>query len=202
MAEEKQKKGGAAVAAGLGGFAGGLAGSLLGGSKVVAATTTGEPTDETTELQQILAALQNILTAIQNIPGISVGTGSTGTSSITETEAEWSTTDPVTIFNEAIGSAEPVNGDSIYDARNAKRVLFRAESTLNQDVSIQLVGNIQPNYQGATNLGAPVVCPANDNISILIGMGSNNWQPYIGVVITPVGVPTAGILTILALSQV
>ncbi|GAH46214.1 unnamed protein product, partial [marine sediment metagenome] len=51
----------------------------------------------------------------------------------------------------------------------------------------------------ATDIDIAKTCPANDNISI--GPAWDHWCPYIGVRITVAVAPTAGLLTISAVSQ-
>jgi hypothetical protein len=114
----------------------------------------------------------------------------------------WVGKEPQLIFQQAIRAAGNSQSDDLVDYRNAKRVVFKVESSLNQAVIVQLVGNITKSFNLATNVNGAFPCPANGNISI--GLAWDDWQPYIGVIITaapPPATPTAGILTIWAVEQ-
>ncbi|GAI93484.1 unnamed protein product, partial [marine sediment metagenome] len=73
------------------------------------------------------------------------------------------------------------------------------ESTLKQDVEIQVIGNKTDSREGATDIDIAHTCPANDSISV--GPAWDHWCPYIGIKITVAVAPTAGVLTITAVRQ-
>ncbi len=111
----------------------------------------------------------------------------------------WVTKDPEQIFSQAILSAGTFYSDKMVDFRNAKRILFKVESSLNQAVNIQIIGNVQDSKELATDINGVLPCPANGNISV--GLAWDDWHPYVGVEITVAVAPTAGILTISATVQ-
>ncbi len=111
----------------------------------------------------------------------------------------WVAKEPEEIFSQPIRSAGTFFSDKMVDWTKGKRILFKVESTLNQPVQIQLIGNTVDSLNLTTDINAPQPCPANSNISI--GPAWDDWHPYIGVRITAAVAPTAGILTIWAVIQ-
>ncbi|MBA7701988.1 hypothetical protein ES703_110739 [subsurface metagenome] len=107
--------------------------------------------------------------------------------------------DPEQIFSKAILSAGTFYSDKMVNWANGKRILFKVESSLNQAVNIQLIGNVQDTKELATDINGVLPCTANGNISV--GLAWDDWHPYVGVRITVAEVPTAGILTISAVIQ-
>ncbi|MBA7712564.1 hypothetical protein ES703_121543 [subsurface metagenome] len=82
---------------------------------------------------------------------------------------------------------------------NGKRILFKVESSLNQAVNIQIIGNVQDSKELATDINGVLPCTANGNISV--GLAWDDWHPYVGVRITVAEDPGSGILTISAVIQ-
>ena len=111
----------------------------------------------------------------------------------------WVAKEPEEIFEQEIRSTGTFYTDKMVDWTKGKRILFKVESTLNQPVQIQLIGNTVDSLNLTTDINAPQPCPANSNISI--GPAWDDWHPYIGVRITAAVAPTAGILTIWAVIQ-
>jgi len=111
----------------------------------------------------------------------------------------WIAKEPEQIFSSAIRSAGTFYSDKMVDFRNGKRILFKVESSLNQAVNIQIIGNVQDTKELATDINGVLPCPANGNISV--GLAWDDWHPYVGVKITVAVAPTAGILTISAVVQ-
>ncbi len=107
--------------------------------------------------------------------------------------------DPEQIFSSAIRSAGTSYSDKMVDFRNGKRILFKVESSLNQAVNVQIIGNIQDSKELATDINGVLPCTANGNISV--GLAWDDWHPYVGVKITVAVAPTAGILSISAVIQ-
>ncbi|MBA7682260.1 hypothetical protein ES703_90609 [subsurface metagenome] len=66
-------------------------------------------------------------------------------------------------------------------------------------MDIQVIGNIANTRELAVDIGDPLPCVANSNISA--GLAWDDWHPYIGVRIEPALAPTVGILTITAVIQ-
>ncbi|GAJ03150.1 unnamed protein product, partial [marine sediment metagenome] len=103
------------------------------------------------------------------------------------------------IFSQAILTTGTFYSDKMVDWTKGQRILFKVESTLNQAVQIQLIGNTVDDMNLATDINGPLPCTANGNISI--GLAWDDWHPYVGVKITVAVAPTAGILTISAVIQ-
>ncbi|MBA7484013.1 hypothetical protein ES707_19532 [subsurface metagenome] len=89
--------------------------------------------------------------------------------------------------------------DKMIDWTKGKRILIKVESSLNQAVNIQVIGNVQDSKELATDIGLALPCAANGNISV--GPAWDDWHPYVGVKITVGVAPAAGILTIWAVIQ-
>lgn len=113
--------------------------------------------------------------------------------------APWVTREPEEIYRYEIRTVGTFYSNKMVDWTKGKRLLIKVESSLDQDVEIQLIGNIVDDMEMATDIDTPKACPANDNISI--GPAWDHWCPYIGVRITVAVAPTSGILTISAVSQ-
>jgi len=111
----------------------------------------------------------------------------------------WVAKEPEEIFKQEILATGDYYSNKMVDWTKGKRILVKVESTLNQPVQIQLIGNTVDNMNLATDINAPQPCLANSNISI--GPAWDDWHPYIGVRITAAVAPTAGILTISAVIQ-
>jgi len=107
--------------------------------------------------------------------------------------------EPYLIFDQAIRALGVVNSDRMAQWTEGSRFLLKVESSLDQILQIQVTGNIFDRLTLTTLIGAPMPCPVNGNISI--GLAWDDWQPFIGVTITPAGVPTTGILRIWAVIQ-
>lgn len=107
----------------------------------------------------------------------------------------------VTILNAAaIRAAATINSDVLVDYRDGKRLFIKVESTLDQNCSIQLVGNHLNNFVNAVNLNiSPKICLAASNIGF--GLAWDDWIPYVGCTITTLVAPAAGVLNIYAIVQ-
>lgn len=117
-------------------------------------------------------------------------------------KAPWVAKEPEQIFRQPIRSATTIfYSDKMVDWTQGKRLLLKVESTLDQVVNIQVIGNTVDDTHLATDIGAPHACLANGNISI--GPAWDDWHPFIGVRITVVGMvdPAAGFLTVWATVQ-
>ncbi len=111
----------------------------------------------------------------------------------------WVAKEPEQIFSSAIRSAGTFYSDKMVDWTKGKRILFKVESSLNQAVNIQVIGNIVDDMNLATDINGALPCAANGNISV--GPAWDDWTPFCGVRITVAVAPTAGILTISAVVQ-
>ena len=111
----------------------------------------------------------------------------------------WVAKEPEEIYRYAIRTTGTFYSNKMVDWTRGKRLLVKVESSLDQAVEIQLIGNIVDDMELATDIDIAKTCPANDNISI--GPAWDHWCPYIGVRITVAVAPTSGLLTITAVSQ-
>jgi len=111
----------------------------------------------------------------------------------------WVAKEPEQIFDQAIRNAGTFTSDKMVDYRNAKRLSIKVESSLDQACIIQPIGNFSDSFLLPTNIGPPLPCVANGNISV--GFAWDDWHPFIGVTITTAIAPTTGILKIWAVIQ-
>lgn len=115
----------------------------------------------------------------------------------------WRAKEPELILQQAIRSvifaAAPLQSDKMVDLRNGKRLFFKVESSLDQPVIIQLVGNQADSFNLSSNVDGPFPCPAGGNIHI--GLAWDDWCPYVGVRITAAVAPTVGMLNIWSVMQ-
>lgn len=144
---------------------------------------------EVSERQAALIELLEQWLATQGIaPGVEVSV-----------RTPWVAKEPEQIFSSAIRSAGTFYSDKMINWTNGKRILFKVESSLNQAVNVQLIGNIQDSKDLATDINGVLPCTANGNISL--GLAWDDWHPYVGVRITAAVAPVAGILSISAAVQ-
>ena len=111
----------------------------------------------------------------------------------------WQAKDPEEIFNQAILSTGTLYSDKMVSWAGGKRLVVKVESTLNQAVNIQVIGNTTDSKDLATDINDPLPCPADSNISI--GPAWDDWHPYIGVKVSVAVAPTAGVLRISTVIQ-
>ena len=105
----------------------------------------------------------------------------------------------IVVATKAPRTVAAITCDFMADCRGAYRGLLKVESSLDQDVECQLIGNIVNSPIGATTIGVPYTCLINDNISM--GWALDLWHPYIGVRLTPAIAPTAGNITAIMQNQ-
>ena len=114
-------------------------------------------------------------------------------------QTRWQATEPEEIFHKEIRSAASFYTEPMVSWQQGKRLLIKVESSLNQNVQIQLMGNVVDNIQLATEINAPQPCAAGANISI--GPAWDDWHPFIGVRVDAAVAPTSGVLIIWAVIQ-
>ncbi|GAI61552.1 unnamed protein product [marine sediment metagenome] len=151
-------------------------------------------------LAQVAEGQAELITAMQQwlaAQGIPVAPAAEGVEVTVSTP--WIAKEPEQIFSSAIRSAGTFYSDKMVDWNRGKRIVFKVESSLNQAVNIQLIGNIVDSKELATDIGLALPCTANGNISV--GPAWDDWTPFIGIRITAAVAPTAGILTIWAVIQ-
>jgi len=200
MAEEKGTQEGGLLAGALGGGAVGIVAGLL-MSKPAAAAAPELKLDYLIELLEAL--VQGNAAIIEWLAKINAALGVPGEPGVPGIEVTvltpWKAREPEIIFNQPIRSAGTFFTDRMVNWTEGKRLLLKVESSLDQAVQLQAFGNVDDTRTQATNIGPPVVCPANGNASI--GMAWGDWQPYIGMQIDAAVAPAAGILTIRAVIQ-
>jgi len=200
MAEEKGTQQGRLIVGALGGGLMGVVTGLL-MSKPAAAAPPELKQDYLIELLETL--VQGNVIIIEWLTKINAAQGVPGEPGVPGVEVTvitpWVAKEPVQIYQQAIRSVGVFQSDVMVDMRNVKRLTIRAESSLDQAVTLQLVGNFVDSFNLAVNVGPPAVCPINGQAGI--GLAWGDWQPYIGVVITAAIAPTIGLLTISVVVQ-
>lgn len=175
------------LTAGLAGGAAAIVSKLVAAKPVEAAPPTEDKVDYLIECQEaIVALLGQILAA-------------TGVAVEVSVKTPWVAKEPEAIFDQAIRSIGTFDTDRMVDCINVKRTLFKVESSLDQAIIIQVVGNTSDSFFLCTNIGAPLPCVANGNISV--GLAWDDWHPFIGIRITTAVAPTAGILKVWVVVQ-
>ena len=149
---------------------------------------------EVAESNTVLTGLLGQWLAAQGVPGVP---GVPGVELTVKTE--WVAKEPEVIFAGAITSADTFDANRMINWTRGKRLIIKVESSLDQAVQIQVVGNITDSYNLATDISTPLPCAAHSNISV--GPAWDDWHPFIGVRITTAVAPTAGILKIDAVIQ-
>jgi len=138
---------------------------------------------------QLIELLQQWLAAqVPGAPGIEV-----------TVLTPWVAKEPEQIFNQDIRVVGTFYSDKMVDWTKGKRFLLKVESSLNQTVTIQVIGNFIDNMTMASDINGPIDILANENHSV--GLAWDDWHPFIGVRIITAVAPTAGILTIYAVKQ-
>ena len=144
--------------------------------------------------------LELILVQLGGIPGPTPPPGPESTPPVEVTvKTKWEASEPEEIFKQEIRTADTFYSDRMVDWRQGKRICFYVESTLDQPVQIQVIGNKTDNKDRATSIGPAQTCPANDNISL--SPAWDQWHPYMGIKIVAAAAPTSGLLTISVIRQ-
>ncbi|MBA7465051.1 hypothetical protein ES707_00212 [subsurface metagenome] len=137
---------------------------------------------------QLLTAMQQWLAAQGILPAVEVAI-----------RTDWVAKEPEQVYSHAIRAAGTFYTDRMVNWTKGKRIMFKAESSLNQAVNLQVIGNIVDDRGRATDIGPALPLAANGNLSV--GPAWDDWTPFIGIRITAAVAPTAGILTIWAVVQ-
>jgi len=192
------------VVGGLGGTALGVAIATLLAARPARAAPTDEKLDylievlttlvpvlaEVSERQATLIDLFEQWLAAQGIapPGVEIAI-----------RTDWVAKEPEQIYSHAIRATGTFYTDRMVNWTKGKRITFKAESSLNQAVNLQVIGNIVDDRGRATDINGVLPLAANGNLSV--GPAWDDWTPFIGIRITAAVAPTAGILTIWAVIQ-
>lgn len=111
----------------------------------------------------------------------------------------WVAKEPEEIFRQAIRSADTFYSDKMVNWTEGKRLLLKVDSSLDQAVQIQPIGNISNSKDGAVDINGSFPCTVDGKITI--GLAWDDWHPYVGCEITVAVAPTTGTLTISAVIQ-
>lgn len=111
----------------------------------------------------------------------------------------WVAKEPEEIYRYAIRTSGTFYSNKMVDWTKGKRLVIKVESSLNQAVQIQVIGNTVDDMELAIDINGPFPCTANGNISI--GLAWDDWHPFVGIRITTAIAPTSGVLTISAVIQ-
>jgi hypothetical protein len=190
--KQDNSRGGTAAVAGVAAFAGGLIAGLIQGRP-------GESADEKTRLDYIAKLLEAIGTADEAILKALQTLSLPGVAGLTSILTPWVAQDPISIFDQMVNAVGNFDSDQMVDFRNGKRLVLIAESSLDQNISIQMIGNIDDSKETAVDISGPKALIAGGSIAIAVAW--DDWMPYIGCrVLVPVA-PTAGRLTIRVVTQ-
>jgi hypothetical protein len=117
---------------------------------------------------------------------------------------KWVSQTPVVIYNALPSGIGTFNSTSWFDMTNIKRALIYVVSSLNQAVSVQVVGNITPSFNTAVNI-MPAISLAIGSVTPAAGdrgVGTNDdWHPFLAVQITTTVAPASGLVTVTVCSQ-
>ncbi len=86
------------------------------------------------------------------------------------------------------------------DCRKAIRALIVVNNGLDQQISIQVIGNNTNSNNAAFDIGSPINCPAGEKRAY--GVKFEEWMPYVGLEFTPAGNPTLGAVNATVILQV
>jgi len=111
----------------------------------------------------------------------------------------WEAKEAEEIFSLSIRTVGVFFSDSMVRWTRGKRLLLKVESSLDQNVQIQIIGNVSDRLDAAVDINGPFVCVAGGNITI--GLAWDDWHPYVGARITTAIAPTVGLLRIWAVIQ-
>ncbi|MBA7665915.1 hypothetical protein ES703_73990 [subsurface metagenome] len=144
---------------------------------------------EVSERQATLIVLFEQWLAAQGIPGVPAE----GIEVIVSTP--WVAQEPVELFDREVREAAvTLDCDKMADYRRGKRIIFKVESSLDQTVHVQIVGNIEDSMTLATNLNAAHPVAPNGNITV--GLAWDDWHPFVGARIIVGAAPTTGRLKV------
>lgn len=116
-----------------------------------------------------------------------------------EIKAVWEAGDIIKILDFIEIRAVGVTNTEMLQWTKGKRLILKVTSTLDQAITVQVVGNIDDAIFGAVNINAPLPCAALSNITV--GLAWDDWHPYIGAVLTHAVAPTQGIVKVEAVIQ-
>ena len=178
-------------------IAGGIGGTVLG--TVLGLLLAGKPAEAAppdAQWNYLIQCQEAIITLLEQILA-ATGVAPPGVEVTVKTP--WVAKDPEQIYSYAIRTVATFYSDKMVDWTKGKRILIKVESTLNQAIVIQPIGNFVDNMPLASDINGPINVAADENHSI--GLAWDDWHPFIGVRITTAVAPTAGILDIWVVIQ-
>lgn len=111
-----------------------------------------------------------------------------------EVTAPWRAGEPIEIHRDNHRAAGTFYTAKLADFRNAKRLVLRVHSELDQDVQITVVGNLRNSRTGVVEKGLALPCVAKTDIEI--GLSYDDWTCFVGAKIVITTAPTEGYLQI------
>jgi len=116
-----------------------------------------------------------------------------------EIKTTWEAKDAEEIFRASIRAAGTYHTEKMVNWTKGKRLVLRVDSSLDQAVQVQAVGNVRDALDGAVDINGIFACVAGGKITI--GFAWDDWHPYIGASITVLAAPTSGELKVEAVVQ-
>jgi hypothetical protein len=92
----------------------------------------------------------------------------------------------------------------IADLSQIRRIIVKAKSTLDQQVSLQLIGDMFSPMDVPTLISGSYLVPVGSVTvsSLSIGFADDDWQPYVAVQLTTLVAPTVGQIQVWIAGQV
>jgi hypothetical protein len=92
----------------------------------------------------------------------------------------------------------------IADLSQIRRIIVKAKSTLDQQVSLQLIGDMFSPMDVPTLISSSYLVPVGSVTvsSLSIGFADDDWQPYVAVQLTTLVAPTVGQIQVWIAGQV
>jgi len=113
----------------------------------------------------------------------------------------WEAKEPEEIYREAIRTIGTFHS-GLVDWKKGKRLILKVKNTLDQQVTIQPIGNIRHATDGAVDISVGPLPPCAPGGYISVGLAWDDWHPFVGCDITTVApAPTSGMLMVEAVVQ-
>jgi len=146
-------------------------------------------------LAEVVEGQSTLMTAIQQwlaAQGIPVAPPTDGIEVTVLTP--WEAKAPVEIFNQEVRAVATFDCDKMADWIRGKRIIIKVESSLDQGVLLQVVGNIENSMTLAVNINAALPVAPNGNISV--GLAWDDWHPFVSARIIAGVAPITGRLKV------
>lgn len=119
------------------------------------------------------------------------------------TPATVTSSEPILLMSQDIRAGGVViYSDKMLDCRavtNKGHVYFKIESSLDQAVNVQIVGNMLESFVRASDVGLSIPVPPNGNASITLL--ESQWCPWVGATVAVPFPPTQGRFNLWAITQ-